>query len=247
MGTASPPAGPTASTISRDEKRALLNHHMSIIRTAAAAVEVARAPLKAAQDELTGRIDEARADLGKKQYTRKRLMSYLEDLGSRLRNLLAEEEQRYQDRLDLGLPVHGEQADLFGGPETPAEAKDELQAEAEGYLFGRRGAERKMPEGMASRFLQAFLRGYDNGQAEVGKQYVAAQELKKRQSTPDAGAKIIDINKTEPTEAQKKASIKAAEKLARESLGAPPAGGSTSKLEPVGGDTKTVRVPAEVH
>lgn len=178
----------------REEHRALLNHHMQKIRAASHAVELARAPFDAARDDMTATIDEARADLGKKKYTRKRLLSYLEDVSSRLRNLLAEEEQRHQDRLDLGLPVWGEQQSLFGGPETPEEAKDELFWEAEGFLIGRRGDARKAPDGCPPRFVQAVMRGWDQGQAATQLLVAEAMTAMKRRSTPDAAAAPKDLN-----------------------------------------------------
>lgn len=183
------------TTLSREEHRALLNHHMAKIREASAAVDVAKAPFEAARDALTGTIDQARADLGKKAYTRKRLMSYLEDLSSRLRNLLHEEEQRYRDRQDLGLPVFGEQQSLaFGGEETPQEARDELAWEAEGFLFGRAARSREAPEGCPARFVPAFLKGFDLGQAENGRLFIQANEIKKRLAEPAADQKPVDLN-----------------------------------------------------
>jgi len=241
---ASPSAAPAAAATAREDHRILLNHHMAKIADANQKVTLARAPYDAARDDLTAAVDNARADLGKKLYTRKRLMSYLEDRTARLRNILAEEEQRYQDRIDLGLPVHGQQQSLFGGDETPAEAKDELAWEAEGYLFGRRGAERTAPDGTPPRFVPAFLKGWDRGQAETQQLMVAAMDAIKRRATPDAGAKTVDLNKQEPTEAQRKAAIKASEKLARESLGAPPKGGKP-ELSVVGNGGRSVRTPAD--
>jgi hypothetical protein len=196
--TTSPSAAPAAATSpdqAREEHRALLNHHMGKIRAAAQARDLAKAPYDAACDDLTATIDEARADLGKKKYTRKRLLSYLEDISARLRNLLAEEMQRYQDRLDLGLPVYGEQQELaFGGAETPQEAKDELFWEADGYLRGRRGDERKQPEECPPRFIQHSLKGWDRGQSETQLLYIEAQAAMQRRNNPDAAAAPKDLN-----------------------------------------------------
>lgn len=240
MGSATPPAGSPAVTTSREDHRALLNMHMQKIREANQKVDLARAPYDAARDDLTAVIDDARADLGKKLYTRKRLLSYLEDLGSRLRNLLAEEQQRHQDRIDLGLPVHGEQLALaLGDPAMPQEKKDEQLWEAEGFMLGRAGKLNLIPEGCPTRFHQTVMKAAEKGQELTRAEFLAGQNLRKQRSQPDATAKPVDLNKTEPTEAQKKAAIAASEKLARESLGAPPKGGP--KLAAVGGDTRTVR------
>jgi hypothetical protein len=218
MSQSTAPA-PAPATISREEHRALLNHHMAKIREANTAVDLARAPFDAARENLTGVIDQARADLGKKAYTRKRLLSYLEDLGARLRNLMQEEEQRFRDRQDLGLPVFGEQQSLFGGDETPQEAKDELTWEAEGYLFGRRAAERKPPEGCPPRFAQHFLKGFDRGQDENGRLFIQANEVKKRLAEPAADQKPVELNgEPEPGTTEAKAAERKAVAAAKAGL-----------------------------
>lgn len=188
---------PAKKTISREEHRALLNHHMGKLRLAKVEVDKAREPLTAAQEALTALMHEARADLGK-GYTRKRLSALLEDATSRLRDLLKEEEDRFNDRVDLGLPVYGTQADLFGADGAmPQEAKDEAFWFAEGALAGRRAGERKPPEGCPPRMDQHFLSGFDAGQAEVGRLYIEAQEIKKRLAEPAAGQEPVDLSTAE--------------------------------------------------
>lgn len=243
MGQSTLPAGQPATTISRDDHRHLLQMHMQKIRVANQAVDLARAPFDAAREDLTAVIDEARADLGKKLYPRKRLMGYLEDLGARLRNLLAEEQQRHQDRIDLGLPVHGEQQYLaLGDAAMPQEKKDEQLWEAEGFLLGRAGKLNVIPEGCPTRFHQTVMKAAEKGQELTMAEVKAGMELRKKRSQPDAGVKTVDLSKAEPTEAQREAAIKASEKLARESLGVPPKGGP--KLASVDGKTTTVRAEA---
>lgn len=246
MGSATAPAGspPKAST-ARDDHRTLLNHHMQNIRVLKQKADLAKAPYDAARENLTAGIDAARADLGKRRYTRKWLMGLLEDVSSRLRNLLAEEEQRHQDRLDLGLPVHGEQQSLFGGDETPDEAKDELAWEAEGYLFGRRGSERKGPEGCPPRFVQIFLKGWDRGQSETQLLYAEHQALLKRRG-PNAEAPK-DLTPKEPTAAGRRKAEKAETAAAAKSLGAPKPGAKGPELAAVDGQTTVVRTPEKVH
>jgi uncharacterized protein YhaN len=127
---------------STEEHRSLLTHHMAKLRAKGAEIEELRTPLKDAQEEFTALVNEAKADLGK-GYTRKYLLTLLEDTTTRLRNLLEEEQRRARDREALGLPVFGIQADLFDNADTakmPAEARDELHWEAEGYMRGRNGA-----------------------------------------------------------------------------------------------------------
>jgi hypothetical protein len=218
--TAEGAPAPAKKTLTREEHRAILNMHMGKIRLAALGVEEARGPFDAAKEELTAAFHEARADLGK-GYTRKRLAALLDDITNRLRNLLKEEEDRFHDRVDLGLPVYGTQQDLFGvGDTMPQEAKDEAFWFAEGALVGRRAGERKAPEGCPPRMDQHFLAGYDAGQAEVGRLFVEANEVKKRLAEPVADQKPVELNKPEPTVDEEKAAERKAVARAKASLAA---------------------------
>lgn len=179
------PKGKT--TLSAEERKQLLVHHMSHLRAKQAEVNELREPLKAAQEEFTALVNEAKADLGK-GYTRKHLVSLLEDSTSRLRDLMKEEEQRAFDREALGLPVFGIQADLFGDAATkmPDEARDELQYEAEGYMRGRAGLLQEIPDGTPPRFHQAVMKGYERGQEQTRADFIAGAEIRKAQAEPDA-------------------------------------------------------------
>lgn len=173
------------TTLSREEKAALLNHHIDKLREQAAAVALARAPFDAAQQAMTSRFNAAKSDLGK-AYTRKYLQSLLEDVGARIRNIAQSEEQRFQDRVALGLPVFGVQQDLFGGnaDAMPQEARDEYEWQADGFLAGRRSDERKAPEGCPPRMDQFWLKGYDLGQAEAAAQFSKGAEVAKSLTGP---------------------------------------------------------------
>lgn len=192
------PARVTA--LSKEEHRQLLTHHMSKLRAKRAEVEELKAPLKEAQEEFTALVNEAKADLGK-GYTRKYMMSLLEDSTSRLRNLLEEENRRAQDREALGLPVFGVQADLFGEgvAAMPDEARDEVHYEAEGYMRGRAGLLEVIPDGTPPRFHQAVQRGYEKGQQATQEDFVAAQELRQKRATPVV-AETADLAADEPDE-----------------------------------------------
>lgn len=217
-GAALPPKDHNAKGLTREERRALLSHHINTrLRPALAAIEEARVPFDAAKENFTALVNEAKADLGK-GYTRKRFMALLEDLGSRLRDLLTEEQQRFEDRVDLGLPVFGQQVDLFGGPETPQEKKDEAFWFAEGALAGRRAGERKGPEGCPPRMDQDYLRGYDAGQAEVGHLFIEASDLIAKRGQPSDAAPVNLAPEPEPgTEEAKSAERKSIAK-AKDSL-----------------------------
>lgn len=232
---ASKPAAPAAAVSSdqaREEHRALLNHHMGKIRLASQAVDLARAPYDAARDDLTAVIDEARADLGKKKYPRKRLMGYLEDLGARLRNLLAEEQQRHQDRIDLGLPVHGEQLALaLSDPSVPEEARDELAWEAEGFLLGRQGKINIIPDGCPPRFHQTVMAAAIKGQELTQAAYLVAKGVIASRGQPDAGVAPKDLNAEAP-----EPGTPAAKKAERAAIAAAKAG--LDKLGEKGGEAK---------
>jgi len=202
----------TKPALSRDDRAALLNHHINKLREQQAAVALARAPFDAAQQALTSRFNAAKSDLGK-TYTRKYLASLTEDVGARIRNVAQTEEQRFQDRVALGLPVFGVQQDLFaGGAEAmPQEARDEFEWQADGFLAGRRCDERKAPEGCPPRMDQFWLKGYDLGQSEAAAQFTkGAQVAQALAGPPPKPAKPKEAPEPADTEA---AIRKAARKL----------------------------------
>lgn len=181
--------GHSKTPLTREEKAALKNFHIRKLLAIAAAIETVRGPFDEAKAAHTAQFNQAKADLGK-AYTRKRLTALLEDVGARLRDLAAEEEQRFQDRIALGLPVFGVQQDLFGGAgeSLPQESKDEIAWEADGYLSGRRVDARKAPEGCPPRMDQFWLKGYDRGQEETAKLFARAGEIAKPAAEPEQPA-----------------------------------------------------------
>lgn len=190
----------TAKTaLTPEQHRQLLTLHMGKLRGKAAQIEDLRVPLKDAQEEFTAMVNEAKADLGK-GYTRKYLLTLLEDTTTRLRNLIEEEQRRARDREALGLPVFGVQADLFdteAAARMPAEARDELHWEAEGYLRGRNGLLQEIPDGAPPRFHPTILKGYERGQKATLEEMAAAAELKKTLAEPAADQKPVKLNETE--------------------------------------------------
>ena len=171
-----------------EEHKQLLVFHTDRLRVAQRAVDKAKEPLKDAQEELTARFNEAKADLGK-GYSRKYLTSLLEDVTAQMRDQVAEETRRAQDRATLGLPVYGAQQDLFGegAAKMPEEARDALHWEMEGFKRGRNGALEEIPEGCPPRFHQAVMKGYEAGQKLTQADLLAAAELKAKIGQPDAG------------------------------------------------------------
>lgn len=202
--------------LTREEKAALLNHHIHKLRQYAAAVETARAPFKEAQDELTNAFHRAKADLGK-SYPRKYLQSLMEDVGARLRNIAAEETQRFQDRIALGLPVYGRQQDLFEGMTTDTE-RDATAAEHDGYLAGRRGDDATVP-GDFSIFHQEWMGGWNRGQAEIAAEMGRAETILAARAAPEPDDEEGD-DEPEPTLAEEAAAERKAVRRAKESLDA---------------------------
>lgn len=213
----------TAKTaLTPEQHRQLLTLHMGKLRGKAAQIEDLRVPLKDAQEEFTAMVNEAKADLGK-GYTRKYLMTLLEDTTTRLRNLIQEEERRARDREALGLPVFGVQADLFDNAATaqmPVEARDEMMWEAEGYLRGRNGALQEIPEGAPPRFHPTILKGYERGQKATQEEIVAAAELKKTLAEPAADQTPVELNTPEPSLDEELAAERKAIRRAKDSLAA---------------------------
>lgn len=212
------------TVLTAEQRRQLLTLHMSKLRAKLGEIDELRAPLKDAQEEFTALINEAKADLGK-GYTRKYLLTLLEDTTTRLRNLIEEEERRARDREALGLPVFGVQADLFdnaANARMPEEARDEIRWEAEGFMRGRNGALEELPEGCPPRFHQAVLRGYEKGQELTRQEFVAAQELKKTLAEPAAEQAPVDLDdgagEPEPTIADEKLEEQRAVRRAKASL-----------------------------
>jgi len=177
-------SNPPKVDLSKEDHAALLNHHIGRLRAQQSKVELARAPFDAERQALTDLINAAKSDLGK-GYTRKRLSALLEDFGARVRNLMQEEEQRAQDRIALGLPVYGLQADLFGST-APQEQRDEFTFEADGYGAGRRGDEPTPPADVPERFVQLWMKGYHKGQEENGLQLGRVDAIIARQAPTKA-------------------------------------------------------------
>lgn len=160
-GQGSSGQGHNSKALSDDEKVALLNHHLTKLRTQKKVVDELVAKLAGERQTMSGLFLDAKKD---GQWHRKELNELLVDGASRARDLVASEERRRWLRQAAGLPV-GSQLDMFGAADTPTEAKDELAWEADGYLAGRRGDDPTPPSECDPRFHQARLKGWHDGQA----------------------------------------------------------------------------------
>ena len=168
--------------LTREERADLLNFHLRKLKEEHNKVELARVPLANAQAAMTAQFNQAKADLGKR-YTRKHMAGLLADYLARAKDQAETERQRFEDREDLGLPTYAGQPDLFDG-KLPAEARDERLFRADGYMTGRRGDEGKPPEDVPERFVQAWMAGYHEGQAEIGMRLGRAETIRKELEEP---------------------------------------------------------------
>jgi hypothetical protein len=227
-------ARPMVGKIKSEQDHAdLLTYHMAVIRAAEAAVETAKGPVTEAkaelsdkQETLTKAFNAAKADLGR-GYSREYLGGLAKDGRQKITALVDFEKQRARDKLSLNQPVFGQQPELFPGAETPAEAKDEMAYEAEGYLRGLRGAIDEIQDGDPPRFHQALMRGFDAGQKEAQARYLRAQELKAAAETPNAAEAPKDLNTPEPGTVDDEVNIEASVDRAKESLAAMSGAGET--------------------
>jgi hypothetical protein len=90
------------------------------------------------------------------------------------KGLAEREAERRWMREVAGLPV-GTQLDLL--KDTPAEVKDEIAAEADGYQAGIRGADPKPPTTIHPRHHGVWTKGYHDGVARNGKALERSKEI----------------------------------------------------------------------
>jgi hypothetical protein len=119
-------------------------------------------------------VNEAKADLGK-GYTRKYLTTLLEDTttgcatSSRKKSAAPATARPWGCRCSACRPTCSTRATA----KMPAEARDEVAYEAEGYMRGRNGFLEAIPEGTPPRFHQAVLRGFEKGQEATQEDFLA--------------------------------------------------------------------------
>lgn len=179
-GQAGPAQGHNSNALTDDEKSALLNHHLTKLRAQKKVVDELVSKLVGERQTMSGLFLDAKKD-GKWQ--RKELNELLIDGAARTRDLVAAEERRRWLRQAAGLPVGG-QLELFGGPETPTEAKDELAFESDGYLAGRRGDDPTPPKDVDARFHPSWTKGWHAGQAANAELLGKAKEVLDRKPGP---------------------------------------------------------------
>lgn len=139
----------------KDEEN-LFIHHLDRLRAQGAKVAAAKAVMDAERATLTDLFRDAKTD----GFARKELQSILDDSKATRRDLVEEEERRAKLRVWAGLPA-GAQPDLFG---LPSPARDEIDAEAEGYQAGLRGDDPKPGDHISPNYHQAFMTGWHKAQ-----------------------------------------------------------------------------------
>lgn len=168
-----PDAGSAPQIPNRDEQDVFV-HHLNRIRTQQNKTAIAKAAYDAEKSTETDLFREAKAD----GFTRKELQAILDDGKASRRDLVAEEERRAMLRTWAGLPA-GSQPDLF---DLPSPARDEIDAEAEGYQRGLRGEDPVVPDHISPNYTDAFMKGWHAAQRR------RAEAFGQAPANDDAGA-----------------------------------------------------------
>lgn len=178
-------AGHSKTPLTREERAALKNFHVRKVAALVAAVETARGPLTEAQNALTAQVNQAKGELGK-GYTREKLLEYAKKTKTSTRDLDAEEAQRFEDHVDLSIPVYGQQPDMFDGKgaSMPEEAKDEVYWTTEGFRTGLRADGNTPPTDCSPRFHQAFMKGHESGLIQAAEKFKKGEALSKAIANP---------------------------------------------------------------
>lgn len=182
---------PPKDNLGHDDEQALLIHHFNKLRQQEVKVAAAKEIYDAEKATMTDIFRMAKADGG---FTRKELTGFLDDSKASRRDLQAEEERRARLRQHLGLPS-GSQFDLFA--DVPVETRDELDFHGAGYASGLRGDPGQVPDEVPARFVQAWMRGWGEGQEKLAWGLAAAGKIMDRR--PDADARPVQLD-PEPDE-----------------------------------------------
>ena len=135
---------------------------VSKLSAAEDAIEVARAPLKAAQDHRKTIIG-----LGKAAgFSAGELKARLEEMKTPSREMAQRAAREHTHRRWLGI-LDADQSKLMLGDEAPMEAKDEAHWKAEGYKAGLRQMAPTPPTEVPERFVQAYMHEHERGLNEV--------------------------------------------------------------------------------
>jgi DNA-binding transcriptional MerR regulator len=173
---------------------------VSKLSAAEDAIELARVPLKAAQDARKKIIG-----LGKSAgFTAKELTARLDEMNQPSHKMAEQAARERRQRLWLGI-IEPDQSALLLGDTAPQEAKDETDWRMRGYRHGLQGRMARLPEGIPTRMDQPWLAGHADGFAA----YTAALEGR----SPTVAQQAADDFKADEPEVDVAA---AAKKLAKD-------------------------------
>jgi hypothetical protein len=166
-----PPSSPTAppregtmgdNQFGDEASRIQLISIVSKLSAADDAIEIAKAPLEAAQAHRKTIIG-----LGKAAgFSANELKERLKEMKTPTREMAKKVEREGKHRRWLGI-VEPEQSDLMLGDRAPQETKDEAHWAGEGYKAGLRQMAAKAPPECGPRFDQIYLKAHERGLNEV--------------------------------------------------------------------------------
>lgn len=143
-----------------EAERVQLISFVSRLSTADAAVEEAKVPYDAAKKAKNQLFALAKA--ADPTWTRKYLERRMEEMNRTGFENADEAAREARHRRWLGI-LTPEQQKMHLDGDTPAEARDEVDFETEGYKAGLRGLAAKPPEKVPARFVQPWMRGHERG------------------------------------------------------------------------------------
>ncbi len=186
-------AGPKAEA-KRDDRADLLVHHLTRIRlervdldNLQTAAKEAKAKVTDKQATITDMFHEAKADT---RLDREDIEWALNAMTGGGRRLIKHQRDRAFICEVLGYPY---QPDMLPDEDkTPAEARDEIDWNTDGFLAGRRAGEPTPPKDCPERFCQAWMDGYHTGQAKNGEALTRAKVVIEARNKP-----IVDPSEDE--------------------------------------------------
>lgn len=164
--TATPGPGHNAAG-EEEANRIQLISIISKLSAADAEIEVARGPLRAAQEARKQIVGLAKS-MG---FSAKELVARLDEMNQPSHKMAETAARERRHRLWLGI-IEPDQTALLLGDQAPQEAKDETDWRMRGYRHGLQGRMAKLPEGIPPRMDQPWLAGHADGFAA----YTAALE-----------------------------------------------------------------------
>lgn len=143
-------------------------------------IELAKAPLKAAQDARKKTVGLAKAA----GFTAAELKARLDEMNNPARDNPVKFAREERHRKWLGI-IQPEQTEIQLGDKVPPEAKDEAHWKAEGYKAGLRQLPPKPPAECAERFVQPWMKEHERGYKETTAANVPGASRLREQAAAD--------------------------------------------------------------